>query len=211
MVTPRDQVSVTVCVPALENVILSVDAPAPSLLSHLYVTVPAALVVTEAEKLYVVGHTALVVGATAAVTPVAANGTSVGVGVLVGVWVGVTEAIGVGVWVGVEDIFLGGVGVFLAVGLGVVSTVGVGVWVGDGVGVGVGCGKYRELQYIPPLAARSKTRKAKATRIGTFWDFKIFCGDSSDITAHYSPFYCAMSNLDGTKAHVKSLNDHKFQ
>ena len=55
------------------------------------------------------------------------NPDGVGVGVVVGVWVGVTEEVGVGVWVGViEEV---GVGVWL----GVIT----GVDVAEGVGVGV--------------------------------------------------------------------------
>src|ERR1043166_9199468 len=75
-------------------------------------------------------------------------GVGVGVGVLVGVGVGVLVGVGVGVKVGVGvgvDVGVGvgvlvgvGVGVLVGVGVGVLVGVGVGVLVGVGVGVGLG-------------------------------------------------------------------------
>ena len=61
----------------------------------------------------------------------------VGVFVLVGVWVGVTEGVGVTVWLAV----------ILGVGVGVLVDVLVGVWVKVGVGVDVRAGGTKDVQY----------------------------------------------------------------
>lgn len=119
---PICHVLVTVLEPAASNVTLSIGTEGLSLLSQLYVTLPAAFAVIVAVKLKVVGHVADSVGATAAVTPVTLKGAMVGVGVGVGVCVGVGVGVGVG--------FLVGIGLTLGEGSG--------VGVGAGVGVGVG-------------------------------------------------------------------------
>lgn len=124
--------------PAEAKVIDSVGAPAPSLLSHLNVTVPAAFVVILAEKLTVLGQ--------------APPGTEATATMFV-TW----KLMGVGVGVGV------GVAVFVALGLavGLDSGLGEASRVGEGVGDGEGEGLFFWLPIKKAPAPITKIRMIK--------------------------------------------------